>query len=183
MFKANKCISKICYSNYNHSLHYKNINFRNVGQYRIYLRQWNGSLCHKPEHKYSMLIFKTTSMCTPFSCRYKYPNGKWKTSISIEEITKFTTDTIDVMYNTFTLCFHYKISNRMSLWESSVCVPGLESREYDRRDPLRWPGGTPFPQKLALTSPTSGGRSVCIVSSRTKATEFSFFSVCVIFIL
>jgi hypothetical protein len=28
-----------------------------------------------------------------------------------------------------------------------------------------------YPQKLALTSPTSGGRSVSIVCSRTKATE------------
>jgi hypothetical protein len=32
-----------------------------------------------------------------------------------------------------------------------------------------------YPQKLALTSPTSGGRSVGIVRSRTQATEF--FSV------
>ena len=33
---------------------------------------------------------------------------------------------------------------------------------------------TPFyPQKLTLTSPTGGGRSVGIVRSRTKATEFS----------
>jgi hypothetical protein len=31
-----------------------------------------------------------------------------------------------------------------------------------------------YPQKLALTSPTGGGRSVGIVRSRTKATEFSF---------
>jgi len=30
-----------------------------------------------------------------------------------------------------------------------------------------------YPQKLALTSPTGGGRSVGIVGSRTKATEFS----------
>ena len=30
-----------------------------------------------------------------------------------------------------------------------------------------------YPQKLALTSPTGGGRSVGIVRSRTKATEFS----------
>jgi hypothetical protein len=30
-----------------------------------------------------------------------------------------------------------------------------------------------YPQKLGLTSPTSGGRSVGIVRSRTKATEFS----------
>jgi hypothetical protein len=30
-----------------------------------------------------------------------------------------------------------------------------------------------YPQKLALTSPTGGGRSVGIVRSRTKAAEFS----------
>jgi hypothetical protein len=51
---------------------------------------------------------------------------------------------------------------------------GLENREYGRRDPSRWPRGTLYPQKLALTSLTSGGRSVGIVSSRTQATEFSF---------
>jgi hypothetical protein len=33
---------------------------------------------------------------------------------------------------------------------------------------------TPSLQKLALTSPTSGGRSVGIVRLWTKATEFSF---------
>ena len=32
-----------------------------------------------------------------------------------------------------------------------------------------------YPQKLALTSPTGGGRSVGIVRLRTKATEFFFF--------
>jgi hypothetical protein len=36
-----------------------------------------------------------------------------------------------------------------------------------------------YPQKLALTSPTGGGRSVGIVRSRTKATEFSLvYCVC-----
>jgi hypothetical protein len=34
-----------------------------------------------------------------------------------------------------------------------------------------------YPQKLALTSPTGGGRSVGIVRSRTKATEFFFIFV------
>jgi hypothetical protein len=34
-----------------------------------------------------------------------------------------------------------------------------------------------YPQKLALTSPTSGGRSVGIVSSRTKATELVMSAV------
>jgi len=32
-----------------------------------------------------------------------------------------------------------------------------------------------YPQKLALISPTGGGRSVGIVRSRTKATEFLVF--------
>jgi len=31
-----------------------------------------------------------------------------------------------------------------------------------------------YPQKLALTSPTGGGRSVGIVRSRTKATELNY---------
>jgi hypothetical protein len=50
---------------------------------------------------------------------------------------------------------------------------GLESREYGRRDPLRWPRDTPLStKKEILTSTTSGGLSVDIVRSRTKATEF-----------
>jgi hypothetical protein len=43
----------------------------------------------------------------------------------------------------------------------------LENREYGRRDPSRWPRDTLYPQKLTVTSPTSGGRSVGIVRSRT----------------
>jgi hypothetical protein len=54
---------------------------------------------------------------------------------------------------------------------------GLENWEYGRREPSRWPRGTIYPQKFALTSPTSGDRSVCIVRSWTQATEFSFFLV------
>jgi hypothetical protein len=46
---------------------------------------------------------------------------------------------------------------------------GLEIREYGRRDPSRWPRGTFYPQRLALTSPTRGGSSVSIVRSRTQA--------------
>jgi hypothetical protein len=47
----------------------------------------------------------------------------------------------------------------------------LENREYGRRDQSRWPNGILYPQKLALTSPTSCGSSVGIVGSRTQATE------------
>jgi hypothetical protein len=51
---------------------------------------------------------------------------------------------------------------------------GLENREHGRKDPSRWPIGILYPQKLALTSPTSAGRSVGIIRSRTQATEISF---------
>jgi hypothetical protein len=54
---------------------------------------------------------------------------------------------------------------------SSFC---LEIREYGRRDPLCRPRETLYTQKVALTSPTSGGRSVGIVRSRPKAMEFFF---------
>jgi hypothetical protein len=50
--------------------------------------------------------------------------------------------------------------------------PGLENREYGCGDPLRWPRDTLYRQKLALTSPTCGGRLVGIVHLRTKTTEF-----------
>jgi hypothetical protein len=53
---------------------------------------------------------------------------------------------------------------------------GLENREYGRRDPSRRPRSTLYPQKLTLTSPTSGDRSFGIVRSRTQATEFSFYT-------
>jgi hypothetical protein len=39
-------------------------------------------------------------------------------------------------------------------------------------DPLRWPRDTLYLQKLALTSPASGGRSVGKVCLQTKAMEF-----------
>jgi hypothetical protein len=54
---------------------------------------------------------------------------------------------------------------------------GLEIREYGRGNLLPWPRDTLYPQKLAITSPTSGGRSVGIVRLRSKATE----SVCLFY--
>jgi hypothetical protein len=52
---------------------------------------------------------------------------------------------------------------------------GVESWEYGRREPSCWPRGTFIPQKLALTPPTDGGRSVGIVRLWTQVMEFSFF--------
>jgi hypothetical protein len=50
----------------------------------------------------------------------------------------------------------------------------LEIREYGHRNPLHWPHETLYPQKLPLTSPTSGGHSVGIVHLRTKAMELLY---------
>jgi hypothetical protein len=49
---------------------------------------------------------------------------------------------------------------------------GLKIREYGQRDASRRPCGTLYPQKFALTSPTSGGPSVGIFRSRTQTTGF-----------
>jgi hypothetical protein len=53
---------------------------------------------------------------------------------------------------------------------------GLERRQCDCGDPLRWPRDTLYTQKSALTSRTSGGRSVGIARSRIQTTGFSFLS-------
>jgi hypothetical protein len=57
--------------------------------------------------------------------------------------------------------------------ESCVCSV-LEKRDYGRGDQPRWPHDT-NPQKVALTSPTSGGRLVGIVRPRTEATDFYIY--------
>jgi hypothetical protein len=52
--------------------------------------------------------------------------------------------------------------------EIEITAEGIRRADY--ATPL-------YPQKLLLTSPTSGGRSVGIVRSRTQATEFVCFDV------
>jgi hypothetical protein len=50
-------------------------------------------------------------------------------------------------------------------WPSNLCLPGLENEDYGRKVPPRWPRGTLYLLKLALTSPTSSGLSVGRYSS------------------
>jgi hypothetical protein len=69
------------------------------------------------------------------------------------------------------------VSTIEALLERKSSGSCLENREYGRRDPSRWQRGTLYPQKLAITSPTSGGRSVGIVRSRTQTMEFSLILV------
>jgi hypothetical protein len=52
---------------------------------------------------------------------------------------------------------------------------GLENLEYDRGDLSHWPRNTLYPQKFALTSPTSDGHSAGMVRSRTKTTGLYVF--------
>jgi hypothetical protein len=65
--------------------------------------------------------------------------------------------------------YHYYDFNRqvfsISGLDTENAAVGI--RHADHATPL-------YLQKLALTSPTSGGRLVGIVGSRTQATEFSF---------
>jgi hypothetical protein len=77
------------------------------------------------------------------------------------------------------------MSTIKELLERKSSGSGLENRDDGRRDPSRWPHVTPtavgirhaghmsplYPQKLALTSPTNGGRSVGIIRSRTQTTD------------
>jgi hypothetical protein len=67
------------------------------------------------------------------------------------------------------------VSRIEKLLERKNSGSGLENREYGRRNPSGWQRVTLYPEKLTLTSLTSGGLSVGIVRSRTQATEFSFF--------
>jgi hypothetical protein len=60
---------------------------------------------------------------------------------------------------------------------------GLESREYSRRDPLSLPRDTLYAQNLALNLPTSSGRSVGVVRSRTKITELLLLLLLVVVVV
>jgi hypothetical protein len=77
------------------------------------------------------------------------------------------------------LCRNYvHIKNRLYI----ICMvykdpSGLENWEYGRRDPSRWPRDFIYLQKLTQTSPTSSGRSVGIVRSRTQAMKFVYTRV------
>jgi hypothetical protein len=61
------------------------------------------------------------------------------------------------------------VSTVEELLGTNISSCGLEVREYGWGDPSRWPRGTHYLQKLALTWLTCGGHSVGTVCSRTKA--------------
>jgi hypothetical protein len=67
-------------------------------------------------------------------------------------------EVVDLKQNPLSL-----MSQLRSYLEENISGSGLESREYSRRDPSRWPRDTIYPNKFLLTSTTTGGRSVRIV--------------------
>jgi hypothetical protein len=64
------------------------------------------------------------------------------------------------------------VSTTEELLDRKVAAPVYKIENTAVGDPSRWPRGTLNPQKLAITSPTSGGRSFRIVRSRTQTMEF-----------
>jgi hypothetical protein len=66
------------------------------------------------------------------------------------------------------------VSTTEELLERKSSGSGLESQDYGHRDPSCWPCRSLYSQTLALTLPTSGGRSVGIVCLWTQATELFF---------
>jgi hypothetical protein len=61
----------------------------------------------------------------------------------------------------------------VELLEWKVAVPGL---------PLRWPRDTLYPQKLVVTSLTSGGRSVCFACGlKLRSLVLVYFHLCLIY--
>jgi hypothetical protein len=81
-------------------------------------------------------------------------------------MTHFTTHVFDNLWQSFTT--EELLEWKIWLWSRKPKING-------HGNSLHWPRNTLYPQRLALTSPTSGSRSVSIVRLRTTAMEFSFF--------
>jgi hypothetical protein len=64
-----------------------------------------------------------------------------------------------------------------SYLEEKVAAPVYKTEITAVWNTSRWPRDTFYPQKLVLTSPTSGGRSVGIVRSRNEADRFRLDSL------
>jgi hypothetical protein len=67
------------------------------------------------------------------------------------------------------------VSITEELLERQSSGSGLENRDYGHRGSSALTTTPFYPQKLALTSPTTSGRSVGIFRSRTQASELLVF--------
>jgi hypothetical protein len=139
-----------------------------IAQYRFTL-DWNVIILHYTEvsfrHRFRKDYVEISEFCPPFVGPDRLYGLVVRVRVQFPALADFLRGSGSEMGSLSLVSTTDELLGRSS-------GPGLESREYGRRDPSRWQRGTLHPQKLAQTSPTSGGRSVVIVRSRTKATEF-----------
>jgi hypothetical protein len=110
-----------------------------------------------------------------------FPTSCLKSMLILFHLVRLRLESLWKLFQLSRLKFHILV-RFMSAWIVlltfrnflTLTILAVESREYGRRALSCWPRGTHYPQKLALTSPTSGGRSVGIARSWTQAREFSF---------
>jgi hypothetical protein len=69
-----------------------------------------------------------------------------------------------------------RITEELATWMEKSRLRAQKIQINGLGDPLRWQRDTLYPEKLALTSPTWGGRLVGIVRLQNKATEFSLIT-------
>jgi hypothetical protein len=131
------------------------------------------SICNSLTLKYD--IFESTLLiCLLFGLVVRVPSCRPRGPRFDSQHYQIFWDVVGLEWGPFNL-----VSTSEELLKKSNSGSGLDSREYGHGDALCWPHNTLYPQKLALTSPTSGDHSVGIVRLRTKAME-SFLLLCLI---
>jgi hypothetical protein len=108
--------------------------------------------CHNYSREYNTLLH--WNVCIWLTALIRF--DKWLSNVPV------TCKELVILYRT-------ECSNSKELIQSSRDVTVKQFAMNERR-------GTLYPQKLAITSPTSGGRSIGIVRSRTQTMEFRFFN-------
>jgi hypothetical protein len=160
---------------------------------------WMNNLCRLAKarlYSYIQLLHRNVSlwvtlvvMCCLQINGWKSGNRKWAGNEEYHNISTVwwhrTLEGIETVqrcsYNTTMFCsneFCYLVQCEIILslyfvvlfWQwTGMWGPVLKTDINGRRNRLRWPYDTLYPLKLALTSPSSGGRSVLIVYVRTKS--------------
>jgi hypothetical protein len=145
-----------------------------VGAYQHY----GGTCCHYPllwlqfnpipniiNIDYSLFFFE--GRVTKLILCQILPNMRWSCSYILSSSSAADLPVWAIVYlRRFCQICGHPISPSLD-FPTIYLQSGLEHRQCGRRDPSSWPRGTLYPKTLALTLPTSGGRSVGIVRSRT----------------
>jgi hypothetical protein len=131
-------------------------------------RHWSSVTLHLPCNSGERILVTATNYQREYVYVLLYWNwGKGADTVASEQFVKMIRS---FLHNLRVLFWHkmYVTSNNCNFPLAYTTKCGQENRINGRGDPLRWLRNTLYPQKLVLTSPTSGGRSVGIVRLRTK---------------